>query len=275
MKEILKEADYKVATIEWIIKKGFLDNDSVLINELPVDNFSRRADLVIANGKLHAIEIKSDADSLSRLSGQIDTYISFFDKVTVVCSQKYTQRALNILPERVELIELKTDRNNNIVLKVKRRGKTISITDPTRYLSFVEKRFLVSSIRQLGLTCSIGESRSSLYNKLNCFPRSTWREISLKYLKDKYRATSDLFLSSVRERASYNNLHLLRPQLNNKCCSLDDSSLELPDNYWEVNDSCEKRVSELGIDISECMYKYGFVPTHPVKVIPRKIKQTI
>ncbi|CAQ83853.1 MULTISPECIES: sce7726 family protein [Photorhabdus] len=74
---IKKEDSIKAALIDWLIERNELNDNAVLINELPIANFSRRVDLALANGKLHAYEIKSDSDSLARLEGQISTYIPY------------------------------------------------------------------------------------------------------------------------------------------------------------------------------------------------------
>ncbi|MDF4636452.1 sce7726 family protein [Vibrio parahaemolyticus] len=268
----MKEADYKAATIDWLISKGYLDKDAVLINELPVDNFSRRADLVVANGKLHAFEIKSDADSLSRLEGQIETYTDFFDKVTLVCSPKFTQKAIDTLPKIVEILELNKDSDGETSLKVKRRGRIDRVENPNKFLSFVEKKYLVSALKQKKLACQSCETRNSLQNKISKLPKSYWRKLVLDYLKTKYRQTHDSFMTNKKACTDASDLLHLSPQrLQEQAESVPNASGH--SDVWEMARECLRNEVVQGVDISENMNRFGFVTSKPVRVIPRSLKQ--
>lgn len=268
MKQELREADYKIATVKWLFEKGYLQNDAVLINELPVDNFNRRADLVVANGKLHAFEIKSDVDSLVRLEGQINSYLSFFDKVTVVCSRKHANKAKEILPRNVGIIELNVEKSGEVKLKINRRGQAKNIEDPRCFLSFVEKKNIVSSLKKRGISCTIGESRESLYEKTQYTPRAFWRELVLNYLKDKYKATSECFLSSLDSKSNLELLSSLRLNLTNKKNIANYIKFNDNDDTWNKSSVLDQHVNN-GLDISERMYKFGLVAIEPIMVIPR------
>ncbi|MBX9303413.1 sce7726 family protein, partial [Serratia marcescens] len=104
MSELLREQDVKIAFIGWLYKKGLLD-DATIINEMVVANWSRRADLAVANGHLQAFEIKSDFDSLKRLDGQLEIFTSRFEKVTVVCAPKFTYEVKKKVTPEVGVIE--------------------------------------------------------------------------------------------------------------------------------------------------------------------------
>ncbi|HDU5925795.1 TPA: sce7726 family protein, partial [Klebsiella aerogenes] len=105
------EKKLKRSVLEHLYKKGTLDEKTIVINELTIDSFSRRADLVvIKNGKMIAYEIKSDADSLNRLSGQMDKYLDYFDKVVVVTTSKHTPNILNSINEKIEVWEIADDK---------------------------------------------------------------------------------------------------------------------------------------------------------------------
>lgn len=269
MKEPLKEADYKIATIEWLVDKGHINGDAVLINELPVNNFNRRADLVVANGKLHAFEIKSDADSLARLNGQIETYLSFFDKVTVVCSPKYTSKALRMLPDAVQILELNNNGEHNNIMKMVRRGKTKIITSSYNYLSFVEKKILRASLKKQGLPLSQRESRISMCKKLDSLPQKKWRDITLAYLKNKYKNTHDAFFSVKRENFTIDELILLSPQ--NTINIIEKIEKEDDITHFGINKKSltNEKIDSIGIDISENLYKLGFNNSKPMRVIPK------
>ncbi len=69
------ESDIKALLIQFLMEKNILSEDAIIINELTVDKYARRADIVLLKkDELHAYEIKSDADSLTRL-GKVRTSI--------------------------------------------------------------------------------------------------------------------------------------------------------------------------------------------------------
>lgn len=101
--EFRGEVRLKAAIIDRLFDRAHIDDDAVLISEMTVANWSRRADVVLANGCLWAFEVKSELDSLSRLSGQLDAFTTHFEKVCVVCAPCFETGARALLPEGVGL----------------------------------------------------------------------------------------------------------------------------------------------------------------------------
>lgn len=101
--EIRGEVRLKAAIIDRLFDRAHVDDDAVLISEMTVANWSRRADVVLANGSLWAFEVKSELDSLTRLPGQLDTFTTHFEKVCVVCAPRFEKGARALLPDGVGL----------------------------------------------------------------------------------------------------------------------------------------------------------------------------
>lgn len=59
--------------------------------------------LAIIRGKTYAIEIKSAADNIKRLSGQIEEYQKVFDYIIVVASKKHCEEASSQMKENIGL----------------------------------------------------------------------------------------------------------------------------------------------------------------------------
>lgn len=76
------------------------ERDAMFIEELPLLRGNGRADLASVNGHLSGYEIKSERDSLSRLSGQIINYESVFDYSIAVVADRHLRRARQLLPRR-------------------------------------------------------------------------------------------------------------------------------------------------------------------------------
>lgn len=107
--EFRGEVRLKAAIIDRLFDRAHIDDDAVLISEMTVANWSRRADVVLANGCLWAFEVKSELDSLSRLPGQLDTFTTHFEKVCVVCAPRFEVGARALLPEGVGLWVVEDD----------------------------------------------------------------------------------------------------------------------------------------------------------------------
>lgn len=97
------ETRLKAAVVDRLIAGNHVDPDAVLISEMSIANWTRRADVVLANGHLWAFEIKSEADSLQRLAGQIDDFGRYFERLTIVVAAKFEERVAHMLPQGVGL----------------------------------------------------------------------------------------------------------------------------------------------------------------------------
>ena len=75
------------------------DPDTTIIEELGVQHGASRIDLAVVNGVLHGYELKSDKDTLTRLSEQASAYSAVFDLVTLVVSERHVRRASEVTPD--------------------------------------------------------------------------------------------------------------------------------------------------------------------------------
>lgn len=67
---------------------------------------SCKADLAILNGTGTVYEIKSDRDSLARLSNQIANYRKVFAKIYVIAGERYIQEILGSMPSDIGVMSL-------------------------------------------------------------------------------------------------------------------------------------------------------------------------
>ncbi len=73
------------------------DLDARIVEELDLGP-TARADLVVLNGRIEGYEIKSDHDSLLRLSHQVDAYEAVCDRVWLVTTDRFAEQAGARLP---------------------------------------------------------------------------------------------------------------------------------------------------------------------------------
>jgi hypothetical protein len=195
----LSEREIKVAVIDYLNRKNALQ-DGVVINEFPVANWSRRADLAVANGKLQAFEIKSDYDSLRRLDGQIALFATRFDKVVVVTTSRFLSAAVERLPPYVEIWEAFRD-NGSIDLRIARRGQTREIKNRHILASYLQKPELVSLLRSSGIEANAALSRDEMEALLVGVPLVRLRSFVLDRLKQRYRRDQESPLLTRAKRA--------------------------------------------------------------------------
>lgn len=74
------------------------DPNTLVVDELGLRHGAPRADIAVVNGHLLGIEIKSDADTLSRLGSQVDCYSAVFDRAVLVTA---TRRLFDAVREAI------------------------------------------------------------------------------------------------------------------------------------------------------------------------------
>ena len=94
----LSDAEIRPALRSRILHAYGDEQDSVLIEELGLCRGQVRVDMAIVNGHIHGFEIKSDRDSLKRLSGQAEIYNKVFDRMTMVVGKRHMCGVLESLP---------------------------------------------------------------------------------------------------------------------------------------------------------------------------------
>lgn len=85
--------------------------ETVVLDELGVCRGEVRVDVAVINGKIHGYEIKSDRDSLRRLTGQIELYSKVLDQATLVAGERHLGAAAAMLPEWWGLLVVKSTSN--------------------------------------------------------------------------------------------------------------------------------------------------------------------
>lgn len=157
MKYDATETSIRTVLLNFLKKED--DPSCVFLSELCVDGFSRRADLVVANGHLAAFEIKSASDKLSRLEGQLECYKRNFEATTIVCSNKHLLGVRKLVQPGIGILTVSEDGE----LKEVRRAKLSGISKGAwlDYLPVAELRKLLKihglSSRRLGDRKSIRE----------------------------------------------------------------------------------------------------------------------
>ncbi|EHR2382131.1 sce7726 family protein [Salmonella enterica subsp. enterica serovar Newport] len=264
MSGLLREQDVKVAFIDWLFRKGLLEN-ATIVNEMVVANWSRRADLAVANGHLQAFEIKSDFDSLKRLDGQLETFTSRFEKVTVVCAPKFTYEISKKVTSDVGVIEY-LNTNKGIRFKIVQRGRTAVLGNKKVYINFLLKKELQLLLIENGKKFLFESGREALERIAEQIPLSRIRPFVLEAIKKRYKETSDDYLKKLAasDLSNTNDLSLLSKSKKRRV-HIDSKDFE---------DNIDEKINDFyTVDIEGFMKKHGEVgSTTPIKVLKRVVR---
>ncbi|MFK8251970.1 sce7726 family protein [Ancylobacter terrae] len=205
---MLREPHIKAAVIDALFKEGFVDDDAVLISELPVAGWSRRADLVLANGRLIAFEIKSQADSLQRLEAQVKAYQGVMEGVTVVADPRHAHEILKAADSTVGVfqIEAGSDGAAQITLLRKPHIRPLSLEASIKHMLAADLKRLVRANGEPATT----SDRHSLEILARNLPVLNVRKAAIAALKQRYLRYHARFLSERVHTSSLIALKYLR-----------------------------------------------------------------
>jgi len=120
---------------------------NIIIEEFDLAHGETRADVVVVNGKLTGIEIKSDLDTLNRLERQIGLYNQYFDAVEIYAVEKHIEKIKEIAPRwwGIKKIHLK---DGEICVRVIRRGRRNANINFARIVSLLWKEEALNLLRE-------------------------------------------------------------------------------------------------------------------------------
>ncbi|MDN0096333.1 sce7726 family protein [Yersinia rohdei] len=206
------EKEIKKTVLNYLLHKCEFKKGVTIINELTIDSFSRRVDLaVLTDNKIIAYEIKSDADSLYRLSGQLEKYRQYFDKTIVVTTPKHLANILKLVGDDIEVWEVLEQK-----ITIKKRGKLSKIGNKADYLDLLR----VQDMRKLASAFKIplgkkgkNDIKKILTDNIHKISYEKLKLFVMNIISQRFKLTSDSFLEnvSVVNKVTTNDLKFLSP----------------------------------------------------------------
>ena len=164
--------------VEKLILDGWVGADDVLIHEMVVGDNERRADIVVANGHLTAFELKSEADTLDRVAGQVESYRRHLEKVFVVIDKKFNRTIRPAIPKSVGIWVVDNGR-----IKEERKAQRRLLSKEAA-LSLLHVNDLKALLRENGITPQ--SRRSGLIAQATQLPISHLRNAARTAVKARY-----------------------------------------------------------------------------------------
>jgi hypothetical protein len=98
-------------------------SDTLVIDELGLAHAKARIDIAVINGSVHGFEIKSAADTLTRLPQQLQLYEQCLEKLTIVCAEKHIQGVRDLAPRWCGITKVTKGPRGGILLITVREPK--------------------------------------------------------------------------------------------------------------------------------------------------------
>lgn len=211
--DVSAEALLKAAVIDRLINSGVLDENSVLVSELTIDNWTHRTDIVLANGRLWGFELKSDRDSLTRLPSQIESFSRHFEKFVLVVARKFEKRALELIKNVNGAGLWVAFDDGAIIEKVRPRTQSISPDASISLITVTELRRLLSSN---GIKHQKASRRIELVELAKKLPSKVLVDGARSAIKTRFKEVHLRFLHQREKSGSYAAIPALRRTIGSK-----------------------------------------------------------
>lgn len=176
----MRDPEIRLALDESLRALAGDDPDTIIRHELGLEEGRRRIDVAVLNGSLSGWEIKSDADTLTRLAGQADAYARVFDYVSLVTTERYLDKAMAKLPAWWGVLVAAPEGDAAVIGEV----RAAEANDSVQALSLVQllwREEAMSILRDMGAARGLsGKARWFVWNRLV-------DEVTLPELKDLVR----------------------------------------------------------------------------------------
>ena len=140
--------------------------NALIRHEMSIMEYWRRVDVVVFGNELVAYEIKSDADSLSRLAGQAEVYGKVFDRANLVSGSRHIKKATALLPSWWGVIEARCNRGGEITLEVLREPGRNPELDAMAMVRMMWRVELKQELKQRGVRALSRDDKAALCRKL-------------------------------------------------------------------------------------------------------------
>jgi hypothetical protein len=106
------------------------DENFLIVDEFGICKGTVRADLAVISDSLKGYEIKSDRDTLARLSIQTTGYSKVFDTVTLVAAEQHVRMAIQKIPDWWGINVITRDVSSSIKMEILREEQDNPSVDP-------------------------------------------------------------------------------------------------------------------------------------------------
>jgi hypothetical protein len=125
-----------------------------IVHELAVCQAAARIDVACINGRLDGWEIKTAADTLTRLPRQQELYSRVFDRMWLVAERRHLDRATDMIPEWWGLIRAEEE-GSACRLAIVRSARTNPTVDLHAVVRLLWREEVLGELRALNLAAGL------------------------------------------------------------------------------------------------------------------------
>ena len=160
----MKDHQIRAAFHSKALQEHHNSSNTLVIDELGLDHGKCRADIAVINGFMIGYEIKSEEDTLKRLSSQIEKYNSIFDHSFIILANCHLDQALPMIPEWWGIVLVTQQKGDNIFFQTIRHSSKNNQVDNYMVAKLLWRNEAQEILMDLGISGkSLRESRSHLY----------------------------------------------------------------------------------------------------------------
>lgn len=160
---------------------------TLVVDELGLAHGKCRADIAVINGHMIGYEIKSELDTLSRLSSQVEKYNSVFDHSFIVVTNRHLNDAMLMIPEWWGIILVEQRNSKDIFFETLRRSQKNNQIDDYVVAQLLWRNEVQEILMDLGIKGEcLRKKRSILYQQIvDMLAPEDLRFIVREYLKKR------------------------------------------------------------------------------------------
>lgn len=160
-----RDRDVRQAIISKVLAEHVADPDVLVVHELGLQHGACRVDIAVVNGFLHGYEIKSDADSLTRLPAQIEAYSASMDRATLVVADRHLSSAEAMVPAWWGIKVVEVGRRGAVNFLTARALSNNPTVSPFHVAQLLWRDEVVALLTDYGVEKGIGKmNRNALYH---------------------------------------------------------------------------------------------------------------
>ncbi|WP_242913457.1 sce7726 family protein [Brevundimonas pishanensis] len=150
MASLMGDLDVRRAVHARMLRFARDRQDTLVIDELGLDHGACRIDIAVINGHIRGLEIKAEADTLSRLPNQIAAYGNVVDKASLIVAERHLMAASAMLPDWWGIVLVSRHKNGQVALKRLREERVNRATDAVTLARLLWRPEVVQVLRELG-----------------------------------------------------------------------------------------------------------------------------
>jgi hypothetical protein len=190
----MRDADIRRVLRQQLERSFRQDDATMIIDELGLCRGTVRVDIAVVNGALTGYEIKSDRDTLTRLSAQAATYNRVFHEMTVVVAERHLRAAELLIPSWWA-IQVASPRGsaNGLTIECVRGESTNPCVDPGSLVQLLWRKEVIELLGQInGLTSFKSKPRRILWQALaTAVPLPELQKMVCRCLRTRSRWRAD------------------------------------------------------------------------------------